>query len=59
MRAVGVEHCILASDLGQAANPPPPEGFAAFIGALAKEGFDASDLEVMTKRNPARILGIE
>ncbi len=59
IRAVGVERCIVVSDLGQAVNPPPPEGFEAFIGKLAKEGFDARDLDWLTKRNPARILGLE
>lgn len=59
IQAVGIEHCFLASDLGQAVNPPPPEGFAAFIANLAGEGLSEHDLEILTKQNPAKILSLD
>ena len=58
IRAVGPEHCFLSSDLGQAGNPLHPDGFAAFLKALAAAGFSTRELEIMSKDNPARLLGL-
>jgi hypothetical protein len=56
IRKVGVQFCILSSDLGQKANALPPDGFAAFLLAMRARGFSAQDLDRMTKENPARLL---
>jgi hypothetical protein len=56
IRAVGPEHCILSSDLGQAGNPLHPDGLLAFFAALRGEGFPVSEIERMAKVNPARLL---
>ena len=37
IRKVGVEHAILSSDLGQAGNPLPADGFATLHRRAAKE----------------------
>jgi Family of unknown function (DUF6282) len=58
IRQVGVASSILSSDLGQQGNPLPPDGFGAFIEALRQRGFSDRDLEVMSKQNPARLLGL-
>jgi len=58
IRAVGPEHCILSSDLGQAGNPLHPDGLLAFFAALRGEGFPVSEIERMAKVNPARLLGL-
>jgi hypothetical protein len=58
IRAVGPEHCILSSDLGQAGNPSHPDGLVAFFAALRAEGFAVSEIERMAKVNPARLLGL-
>jgi hypothetical protein len=58
IRAVGPKSCILASDLGQAGNPLHPDGLAAFFAALAKQGIPGADIELMSKTNPARALGL-
>jgi hypothetical protein len=58
IRAVGPEHCVLATDYGQPANPFPAEGFATFISTLAKFGFTQAELDTMSKTNPARLLGL-
>jgi hypothetical protein len=58
IRAVGPEHCIVSSDLGQAGNPLHPDGLAAFLDALRAQGLTQSDLDRMTKSNPAAALGI-
>jgi predicted metal-dependent phosphotriesterase family hydrolase len=56
IRKVGVQSCILSSDLGQKANALPPDGFAAFLMAMRARGFSAQDLGRMSKENPARLL---
>ena len=58
IREVGPPSCILASDLGQPANPLHPDGLEAFFGALRKEGFAQADIDLMSKTNPARALGL-
>jgi len=59
IRKIGPESCILSSDLGQRGNALPPDGFAAFIGALRNRGFSEQETDTMSKRNPARLLGLE
>lgn len=58
LRAVGIEHCILASDLGQAANPRPAEGLQIFYRDLREQGFTEAEVGRMGKINPARVLGL-
>lgn len=58
IRRVGPEHCILSSDLGQAGNPLHPDGYAAFLRGLAAAGFSAEQLDLMSRKNPARVLGL-
>jgi hypothetical protein len=59
IRAIGPQSCILASDLGQAANPLPPDGLADFLSGLMKEGFSGSEIKLMSSTNPARALGLD
>jgi hypothetical protein len=59
IRYVGVEHCILASDMGQPANPLHPDGLVALFDGLKKEGITQAEINRMAKENPARLLGLE
>jgi len=59
IREIGPSHCILASDLGQPANPLPPDGLARFLSAMKAEGFSAADLKLMSRNNPAAVLGLD
>ncbi len=58
IRAVGPASCILASDLGQPANPLPADGLATFLSELGKQGFTQAEMDGMSKGNPARALGL-
>jgi hypothetical protein len=58
IRAIGPQSAILSTDLGQPNNPLHPDGMAAFIAAMRGEGFSQSDVDTMTKDNPARLLGL-
>jgi hypothetical protein len=58
IRKVGPEYCVLSSDLGQAGNPLHPDGLLAFLRALKDAGFSGHQLDLMSKTNPARLLGL-
>jgi Family of unknown function (DUF6282) len=59
MRAVGPEHCLIVSDLGQLYSPMPVEGLRTYVAMLLKCGLSAKEIELMLHRNPARVLGLE
>lgn len=59
IRAIGVEHCIMSTDLGQYWNIYPAEGFRFFMAILMQHGLTPSDIEVMAKKNPSRLLGLD
>ena len=59
IRRIGVEHAILSSDLGQAGNPLPADGFGMFMNALRSKGFTDQEIDRMAKENPARLLGLK
>ena len=58
IRQIGPASCILSSDLGQPGNPLHPDGLAAFFDALRKQGFSQAEIDLMSKTNPARALGL-
>jgi hypothetical protein len=58
IREVGPRSVILASDLGQAGNPLHPDGLVAFFEGLRKEGISQAEIELMSRTNPARALGL-
>ena len=59
IRAVGPEYCILSSDLGQAGNPLHTDGLVAFFAALRSQGLSESEIDQMSKINPAKLLGLK
>lgn len=59
MKALGPEHCIMSSDLGNAVNPVHPAGIKTYIEGLLKEGITAAQIDTMLRRNPARLLDLE
>ena len=58
IRAVGPEHCIIASDLGRKGDALPPDGLEQFFRELLAAGLTPADLDRMVKTNPARVLGL-
>ncbi|HEY4379496.1 MAG TPA: DUF6282 family protein [Acidobacteriaceae bacterium] len=59
IRAVGVEHCILSTDMGQVGNPLHPDGMMMFFDGLKKQGFTQAEIDQMAKVNPARVLSLK
>jgi hypothetical protein len=58
IRYVGVEHCILASDMGQPTNPMHPDGLVLLFNGLKEQGITTAEINRMAKENPARLLGL-
>ncbi len=58
IKAVGPEHSLVSTDLGQKENVPPAEGMRACIAALLEGGLSEADITLMVKTNPARLLGL-
>ena len=59
IRAVGPEHLILSGDVGQAVNPPYPEAWKQFLETLRKAGVSSAEIDLMAKKNPATLLGLD
>ncbi len=59
IRDLGAEAFFLSSDLGQAGNPLHAEGMRAYIRALREAGITEDEIDVMARRNPARLLGLD
>lgn len=63
MRALGPEHLILSEFLMPEANSEPlkhpgVDGASDFVGKMHALGFTDAELDLMLKRNPARLLGL-
>ena len=58
LRTIGVEWCVLSSDLGNPVNAMPTDGFGEFMPKMLAAGMTERELAQMTKDNPARLLGL-
>src|SRR5262245_18898385 len=59
IKAIGAASFVLSSDLGQPPNPLHTDGLFALYKGLMAHGVSAADIDVMARRNPARLLGLE
>lgn len=59
IRFVGVDRCILSSDMGQPGNPLHTDGLTAFYAGLRGQGFTQTEIDRMAKENPARLIGLQ
>ena len=57
--AIGAQHFLISSDLGQYLNPLHTDGLKAFINDLREQGISERDIDIMARRNPARLLGLD
>jgi hypothetical protein len=58
IRAVGASHVVMATDFGQMESPPAPEGMHWYITRMLECGIPPTDIELMIKANPSRLLGL-
>jgi hypothetical protein len=59
IHAVGPEHCFLSSDTGQPNRPFQSEAWKEYLTGLMKAGITVPEIDIMAKRNPARLIGLE
>jgi hypothetical protein len=57
--AVGAEHFILASDLGQIGTPLHTDGYRLLAAGLRDAGISDQEIDLMMRRTPARLLGLD
>jgi len=58
IKEIGAKSLIISSDLGQSANMTHPDGIEAAIAAMKKENISDADIDLMMRKNPARLLGL-
>jgi hypothetical protein len=58
IKAIGAASFVISSDLGQPPNPLHTEGLLAMYKGLMAHGVSAAEIDVMARKNPARLLGL-
>ena len=59
VKQLGAKSVVVSSDLGQSANMTHPDGMEAAVAAMRKENISDADIDLMIRKNPARLLGVE
>ncbi len=59
IRTIGAGSFVISSDLGQPANPLHTDGLLALYKGLMAQGISGADIDVMSRKNPARLLGLQ
>jgi Family of unknown function (DUF6282) len=58
VKELGAKSLVISSDLGQSGNMVHPDGIETAIAAMKSEGISDADIDMMLRKNPARLLGI-
>jgi hypothetical protein len=56
VKAVGAEHFVLATDLGQTGNPSQPDGYQMLVAGLLANGVTRDQIKTMGREVPGRLL---
>ena len=59
IRDLGAEAFFMSSDLGQEGNPVHADGLRTYIRAMLDAGITEEEIDIMARRNPARLLGLD
>jgi hypothetical protein len=59
IRALGPANIIISTDLGQPGRVNYAQAFQTALAVLASAGFSQAEIDLMTKQNPARFLGLK
>jgi hypothetical protein len=59
IRKVGAERTTIGSDLGQVNNPFPVDGLRTCIEVLLEMGIREEEIDLMLRKNPSKLLGLE
>ncbi|HZO04385.1 MAG TPA: DUF6282 family protein [Burkholderiales bacterium] len=58
VKTLGAQGLVISSDLGQSANMTHPDGLEVAIAEMKREGVTDADIDIMMRKNPARLLGL-
>jgi hypothetical protein len=58
VKTIGAHNLVLSSDVGQAGNMSHPEALEMAIAEIKVEGVSDVDIDLMLRKNPARLLGL-
>jgi predicted metal-dependent phosphotriesterase family hydrolase len=58
VKEIGAQHLVISSDLGQSGNMTHPDGRETAIAEMKREGISDADIDIMMRKNPARLLGL-
>jgi hypothetical protein len=58
-KELGAKSIVISSDLGQSGNMTHPDGIESAVAAMKKEGISDADIDMMLRKNPARLLGLD
>jgi len=58
IKAIGADKCILGTDLAQVWDPAPADGMRHYIAMMIQFGCTPEEVELMVKKNPAKLLGL-
>ncbi len=56
VKAVGAEHFVLATDLGQTGNPSQPDGYQMLVAGLMANGITKEQITTMGREVPGKLL---
>jgi len=56
IKAVGAQHFVLGTDLGQTGNPTPADGLQMFVTGLLAQGITREQIETMGRETPGALL---
>lgn len=56
VRAIGAQHFVLGTDLGQTGNPTPADGLQMFVAGLEAEGITREQIQAMGREVPGALL---
>ncbi len=59
IQKIGAEHFLISSDMGQMMNPPHVKAMRDFMIGLKKEGLSDEQIDLVARKNPAKVLGLE
>lgn len=59
IRALGPANVVMSTDLGQPGRVNYAQAIQTALGVLAKSGFSQAEINMMTRQNPARLLGLK
>jgi hypothetical protein len=56
IKSIGAQYFVLSTDLGRSLDPLPADGYQRFVQGLIDEGISLTEIDLMSKHNPAQLL---